>query len=145
LSGSALELWHRRIIVITLIAWLPLLILALLGGHAFGASVTLPFLHDIETQIRFLIALPVLIAAELIVHSRIRPVVNNFVKRNIVVAEDLPRFHNAIDSATRWRDSVPLEVGLIVSVEKLGASGTLSLDITPSFYCFLFRSALTRW
>jgi hypothetical protein len=109
LSGSALELLYRRIIVITLIAWLPLLILSLVGGHAYGASVTLPFLHDIETQIRFLIALPVLIAAELIVHSRIRPVVNNFVKRNIVVAEDLPKFHDAIDSATRWRHSVETE------------------------------------
>ena len=38
-----------------------------------------PFLNDIETQIRFLIALPILIAAELIIHIRLRPVVRSFV------------------------------------------------------------------
>jgi hypothetical protein len=69
LSGSALELLHRRVIVITTIASLPRLILSSLARHARG-GVTLPFLHDIETQVRFLIALPVLIAAELIVHLR---------------------------------------------------------------------------
>ena len=120
LSGGVLELLDRRIIVITLIAWLPLLILSSLGGHALSGGVTLPFLHDIETQIRLLIALPVLIFAELIVHLRLRPVVQNFVKRNIVVAEEMPKFHAAIDSATRWRNSIPLELGLVIFVWTVG-------------------------
>src|SRR5271156_3626610 len=89
LSGSVLELPHRRILVISTFAWLPLLILSLLDGHALR-GVTLPFLKDIETQIRFLFALPILIAAELIVHSRLRPIVRRFVERNIVIAEELP-------------------------------------------------------
>jgi hypothetical protein len=72
LSGDTMELLKRRIIVITMIAWLPLLILSWLSGHAL-AGVALPFLHDIETQIRFLIALPILIAAELIVAGRRGP------------------------------------------------------------------------
>src|SRR5438445_5459699 len=114
-SGGTLELLHRRILVITTIAWLPLLILSSLDSHALG-GVTLPFLHDIETQVRFLIALPVLIAAELIVHLRLRPAVQNFVKRNIVVAEEVPKFRAAIDSATRLRNSIPLELGLVVFV-----------------------------
>src|SRR5277367_3751964 len=112
LSGSVLELPHRRIVVITTVAWLPLLILSLLDGHALR-GVTLPFLKDIETQIRFLIALPILIAAELIVHLRLRPIVRRFVERDIVIAEEIPRFHGTINSAMRWRDSIPLEVGLL--------------------------------
>jgi len=107
LSGDAMELLKRRIVLITTIAWLPLLILSWLSGHVL-ASVALPFMHDIETQIRFLIALPTLIAAELIVHLRLRPVVQAFVKRNIVVAEETPKFRAAINSAKRWRDSIPL-------------------------------------
>jgi len=63
LSGDTMELLKRRIIVITTIAWLPLLILSWLSGRAL-AGVALPFLHDIETQIRFLIALPMLISAD---------------------------------------------------------------------------------
>jgi hypothetical protein len=121
LSGhGALELWHRRIIAITLIAWLPLLILSLLRGHAFGTAVTLPFLRDIETQVRFLIALPLLIIDELVVHSRLRQTVQTFVKRNIVVGEELPKFRAAIDSAMRWRNSIPLELGLLIFAFTVG-------------------------
>jgi hypothetical protein len=119
LSGGLLELSHRRIILITVIAWLPLLVLSSLAGHAVD-DVALPFLRDIETQVRFLLAVPVLIAAELIVHARIRPVVQSFVKRNIVIAEDLPRFHAALNSATRWRNSIPVEVGLLIFVCTVG-------------------------
>ena len=138
LSGDAMELLKRRIVLITTIAWLPLLILSWLSGHVL-ASVALPFMHDIETQIRFLIALPTLIAAELIVHLRLRPVVQAFVKRNIVVAEEMPKFRTAINSAKRWRDSIPLELALLIFVCTVGhwlwqsqiALGTSSWYATP--------------
>ena len=119
LSGSLLELPHRRILMITTVAWLPLLILSSLEGHAVR-GVTLPFLNDIETQIRFLIALPTLIAAELIVHIRLRPVVQTFVNRDIVIAKEMPQFHEAITSAIHWRDSIRLEFGLLIFVYAVG-------------------------
>jgi hypothetical protein len=43
--------------VIAGVAWLPLLLLALIGGDALGGSLWIPFLYDIEAQVRFLIAL----------------------------------------------------------------------------------------
>src|ERR1035437_11199809 len=98
LSGDALELLHRRIVAIVLVAWLPLLLLSLFANHFRGSTVTLPFLHGIEAHVRLLVALPVLIAAELIVHSRIRPVVKAFLERRIVRQQDVPRFLVAIDS-----------------------------------------------
>jgi hypothetical protein len=101
------------------VAWLPLLLLATLGSSAANTG-RLSFLHDVEVQVRFLIALPVLIAAELIVHSRIRPVVRRFVERRIVLPQDLPRFHTAIKSAVRLRNSIPVEVGILVFVYTFG-------------------------
>src|SRR5215472_11448458 len=71
LAGDALGLVYRRLLIITLLAWLQLFILAILGSSA-GNRVS--FFHDVEVHVRFLVALPVLIAAELIVHLRIRPV-----------------------------------------------------------------------
>jgi hypothetical protein len=118
LAGDGLELLYRRLLIITLIAWLPLLLLAALGSAA--GDVRLSFLHDIEVHVRFLIALPVLVAAELIVHLRMRVVVRCFVERRIVLPEDLPRFHSAIESAIRLRNSVPVEVGLLLFVYTLG-------------------------
>src|SRR6187431_1933829 len=78
LSGDALELAHRRTILIAGIAWIPLLLLSALAGHALGDAVEIPFLHDVEAHVRFLVALPILIAAELIVHRRLRPAVRQF-------------------------------------------------------------------
>ena len=119
LAGDGLELVHRRLLIITLIAWLPLLLLATFGSSAATIG-RLSFLHDVEVQVRFLIALPVLIVAELIVHSRIRPVVRRFIERRIVLPQDLPRFHRAVASAVRLRNSVPTEVGLLIIVYTLG-------------------------
>ncbi len=119
LAGDSLDLLHRRLLIITLVAWLPLLLLATLGSSAVGVG-RLSFFHDVEVHVRFLVALPVLVAAELIVHSRIRPVVHRFVERRIVLPQDLPRFHSAIESAITLRNSIPVEVGLVVFVYTFG-------------------------
>jgi hypothetical protein len=67
LSGDALELVRRRVITIPLLAWLPLLVLSALEGQALGGNVAVPFLLDVEAHARFLVALPLLIVAELVV------------------------------------------------------------------------------
>ena len=120
LSGKALELLRRRVIVITLFAWLPLLLLSVLEGHALGGAIKIPFLHDIEANARFLVALPVLIIAELVVQQRISPLVRKFVERRIVVTEDLPAFDAAINSALRLRNSITMEATLLVLVYTVG-------------------------
>ena len=69
---------------------------------------------------RFLIVLPVLIAAELIVHSRTRPVVGRFAERRIVLPQDLPRFHRAIQAAVKTRNSVTVECAILLFVYAVG-------------------------
>ena len=119
LTGDGLELLHRRLLFFTLVTWAPLLFLATLASSA-GDVGRLSFLRDVEVHARFLIALPVLIAAELIVHSRTRPVVRCFVERRIVLPKDVARFHAAIESAVRLRNSIPVEVGLLIFVYTFG-------------------------
>ncbi|MBV8436232.1 MAG: hypothetical protein JOY95_01815 [Silvibacterium sp.] len=119
LEGDHLEHLRRRMIVITLFAWLPLLLLASIGSLA-GNVARLSFLHDVEVQVRLLIALPILIAAELVVHLRLRPVVRGFIRRQIVPPKSLPRFDIALDSAKRVRDSIPVECGLLLFVYVVG-------------------------
>jgi hypothetical protein len=53
LALPALELVVRRAVFMSLICWLPLLLLALMEGHGFG-GVSLPFSRDIGVHIRFL-------------------------------------------------------------------------------------------
>ena len=119
LAGDSLELLYRRLLVITMVAWLPLLLLTTFGSSDESVG-RLSFFRDVEVHVRFLVALPVLIAAELIAHLRLRPVVRRFVERRIVLPQDLPRFHRAIESAIRLRNSIPVEVGLVVVVYSVG-------------------------
>lgn len=91
LSGNALELLHRRVPVIAGVVWLPLLLLSAISGTALSGDVAVSFLHDVDAHVRFLIALPVLIAAEVTVHHRIRSVVTQFAER-VVSSTDMPSF-----------------------------------------------------
>jgi hypothetical protein len=120
LSGDVLELVTRRVIVLVLITWLPLLVLSIAEGRAWGESVKLPFLMDVEVHAKFLLALPLLIFAELIVHQRMRPVVGAFLKRGLVPDEARAKFDAAITSAMRLRNSVLAEVVLIAFVYGVG-------------------------
>jgi hypothetical protein len=120
IAGDALQLLHREVGVITLLAWLPLVLLSVVERHAIGGAIKIPFLHDIEANVRFLVALPVLIIAEFVVHDRISPLVRRFVQRRIVVTEDLARFHLAVNSALRIRDSAAVEGTLLLFVYGLG-------------------------
>ena len=101
LTGDALEMVRRRIVVFALIAWLPLFALAVLDGKAWGGAVAVPFLYDVDAHARFLIALPLLIVAELLVYRRMRAVVAQFVTLGLVRGAVRERFDRAIASAMR--------------------------------------------
>jgi hypothetical protein len=120
LTGDALELLRRRIVVLALLAWAPLLLLSIAEGHAWGGSVQLPFVHDIELHVRLLLALPILIVAELIVHQRMRPLVRQFLERGLIPDAARAQFDAAIASAMRLRNSVTAEVLLIAFVYVVG-------------------------
>ncbi len=120
LSGDDLELMRLRIIVISMLAWLPLLVLSALEGKALYGNVAVPFLLDVEVHVRFLLALPLLIGMELVVHHRMRFVVKQFLERNLIPESAMKRFDAAIASAYRLRNSVLAEVLLIALVYVAG-------------------------
>jgi hypothetical protein len=168
LSGERLEFMRRRVLVVACVAWVPILLLSAYEGHALGGAIKIPFLHDIEAHVRFLIALPILIAAELIIDQRIRPVVRQFVERRIVVPAELTKFNSAIDATRRVRNSAIVEVALLVLVYTLGLwvwrsqnalggaswyaipeGGQLHLTLAGYWYVFvslpIFQFILVRW
>ena len=169
LSDNALELVRRRIIVISLLAWMPLLALSALEGQALGGRAAVPFLLDVEVHVKFLLALPLLIIAELVVHQRMRFVVRQFLERNLIPETALSCFDSAIKSAFRLRNSVLAEVLLIAFVYVFGvlliwrhytalstatwygvptAEG-LKLSLTGAWYAYvslpLYQFLLVRW
>jgi hypothetical protein len=166
LQKGETDLVSRRMIAAILITWVPLFVLAMLGSAGDDAG-RLAFFRDVEVHARFLVALPVLIAAELVVHLRVRPAVRRFVETRLVLPPDVPRFHKAIESAVGLRNSVVVELGLLVLVYSLGlwlwnqrvllsaptwyGSGGGRWDLTPAGLWYVFVSMplaqfiLVRW
>lgn len=120
LSGDALTLVVRRIVTFALIGWGPLLLLAALDGNLLYTRVAVPFLLDLETHIRFLAVVPLLLAAELVVHRRLLSVTRMFLERNLIPEAAMPRFDAAVTSAFRLRNSWAAEVLLLALVYLVG-------------------------
>ena len=165
LEGDALELLQRRVLACILLTWFPLLLLVTVST-GFGSGAQISFFHDIELHVRFLVALPILVGAELLVHARIRPVVRRFAEWRIVLLEDMAQFRKAIASAVKIRNSVYVELALLAAVysvglwlwgsrSDLGASwyelsgGRWKLTLAGDWYVFvslpLFQFLLLRW
>jgi hypothetical protein len=119
-AGPALELLTRRMIIIPLVAWVPLVVLTAYEGFAIGHAVRVPFLYDLDAHARFLVVIPLFVLAEIVVHRRLRPVVRHFVDAGIITPEVLPGFQAAISRALRLRNSLAVEITFVVLVFGFG-------------------------
>jgi len=104
----------RRAIFAAAFTWLPLLILTILQGTAFGHKVIVPFLWDFSAHTRFLLAAPLLLLAEIVIGPRIAEAAGHFVTAGIVGKKDFPEFDAAVEDGLRLRDSVLAEILLVV-------------------------------
>ena len=154
---------ERRIAASIAITWLPVLALTALAGTLFGGT-KVPFFHDIEAQVRLLIALPLLIGAEPLVHAQLQVQVRQFVERGLIAAHDRAHFDRIIEDTMAVRNSMAIELVLLAAAIGVGfwvwreqfASrvGTWYLAndlLTPAgaWYGFvslgIFRFVLFRW
>lgn len=120
LSGDEMQWVRRRTIFIALLAWVPLLLLSIAAGDAWGSRVALTFLRDLETHAKLLIAVPLLIGAEVMVHKRLPFVVQQFLDRGMIPDLARPQFNAVLASAMRLRNSVIAELLLILFVYLVG-------------------------
>lgn len=168
LALAPLGLLHRRTTVVAGIAWLPAALLAMASGHFLPSSGHVSFLYDVEGHIRLLVVLPVLLAAELPVHERMRGVLQQFVDRRYIPPAERPKFDAAVVSALRLRNSPLLEIGILLLVYTAGHwlwrseiaygrstwyatsdGSTFSLTLPGYWYAFvsipLFQFIAFRW
>jgi hypothetical protein len=113
-AGDERQRVIRRALGVALITWLPLLVLSLAHGDAYGA-VRIPFLRDFAVNVRFLIAVPILILAESGIDRRWRILVVHFLKSGLVPEKELPSFEAAIEKTTRLRDRVWPEAFMVLA------------------------------
>ncbi|MBV8553235.1 MAG: hypothetical protein JOY54_18205 [Acidobacteriaceae bacterium] len=105
----------RRVIVLLLLTWAPLLILSLAAGTAFGTSVRIPLLKDFSIYGRFLVGIPLLLLAEIVIDPWIQHVVSKFASSGVVRERDRPAYDALLKKVAQRRDSglVELIVALV--------------------------------
>ncbi len=104
----------QRVITLILIVWVPLLLLSLIQGFAFGRQVAEPLLNDLDINIRCLVVVPLLIMAEFTVDPELAGVIKQFINSDLVPPREIPRFESALHATARLRDSSWVEIALMV-------------------------------
>jgi len=107
-AGSA-----RTALILMALIWLPLCVLCLIEGLAFG-GVKLPFFYDLAAHTRFLLAVPVLVLADIPVGARLRQVARHFLDAGLIREKDLAKFGRIALDTLRFRDARAAEMTVLV-------------------------------
>lgn len=99
------HLFLRAAVACAVVSWLPLLLLSIFEGVAWGDKVTNPFLYDPAAYTRFLVAMPLLVIAESIIGPEISEVALHFLHPGRITQDDHPAYRKAVDETVRLRDS----------------------------------------
>jgi hypothetical protein len=122
LSGRNLEGLPRRIAVLVALTWLPLLLLAAYEGNAWHGT-AVPMLRDVDIHARFLVALPLLLYAEVVLHRRLPVSLGKFLERDLVPLHQRDEFDRILASARAWVCTSWVEPLLLVLTFAVGILG----------------------
>jgi hypothetical protein len=118
----------RRAVIFALVAWLPLLILSAVQGVLF-TNVKVPFLYDPAAYSRFLLSLPLLIVAEIMIGPRIAEASSQFITSGLIREDQYPDFDAAVADGLRLRNSTVAEI-IILAITYFGAFESLRIFST---------------
>jgi hypothetical protein len=104
---------RRRIVLAVLAGWAPLCVLSAFDG-TFHAAAARAFLEDCGAHFRYLLAVPLLIGAELLCTSWLSAIAGRFVQNGVVPAEERARFDAIAESTRRLLNAWPVEAAVVL-------------------------------
>jgi hypothetical protein len=102
-----------RMGLIALATWVPLLVFSFASGVAWGDGVEVPFLRDPTVYTRYLVALPLLVLAEVVVGTALAVQSGYFIESGLIREQDLPKYQYFKAEFVRLHDSWVVQ-GVIV-------------------------------
>jgi len=103
------EPW-RRIVIFSVLTWLPLLVMTAIDGTMFGGFVDIPFLSDPVPHCRFLVSLPLLFIADRTIDPSVAYAVRHFKICDLVPDESDSNFRKTVDRLIHQRDMLWVDV-----------------------------------
>jgi hypothetical protein len=123
----------RRLLKVTLLlflTWVPVALLSLISGHAFGHRVDIPFLHDPEVHARFLFVVPLLELAAVVVAVSLAVQTKHLFEMGVVPEKERGRFRSAQEQAIGLRNSWFPEGAILVLSFTLSLLSRFVLDFS---------------
>jgi hypothetical protein len=105
MGGSSRQALMKRSLILSMVAWLPLLMLTLLQDISIGKGFEMSFLKDFATHTRYLVIVPMLVFAETSVDFRLKIITAQFFKAGILNERDLQDFKKMQHGMMRLSDS----------------------------------------
>jgi hypothetical protein len=112
-----------KVLAAVVITWLPLVALTWWQGNETGRPMLSAFLANFQESIRFLLILPLLMLAQLQIRPWVTHVVRYFIKSGIVPEEQLTAYARIISHTQNLRDSIWVEVALLILAVGTSAFG----------------------
>lgn len=109
-----------RIILYIAIAWLPLLFFSILDGKFYDGNIAIPFLFDTQVHVRFLLALPLLIFAEVGFRRHMPQMMQEFKNRHLIQDIQIPLYDLIVSSSWRLRNSSIVKLLTLIIVYAIG-------------------------
>jgi hypothetical protein len=103
-----------RVVIVTLIAWAPLILLASMQSFALGQDKLSDLLLDFAVHGRYLVAVPLFIVAESFTLSTLGRTARHFVEADLIREPDRPRFESISASTRRLLHSKVVEILVVL-------------------------------
>jgi hypothetical protein len=103
-----------RAVLISMVAWAPLILLASIQSFTTGQDKLTDLLLDFAVHARYLIAVPLFIMAEPFTLSTLGRTARHFVKADLIRESDRPRFESITASARRLLNSIAVEILVVL-------------------------------
>jgi hypothetical protein len=126
---------RSRAALVILVGWVPLVLLTIVQGAMFGTDQIAALLKETGVHARYLIAAPLLIAAEAECAPRLKEIMRHFVEAGLVPDRARARFDAALASTRRLVESPVAEVVVWALAYTIAIASALSqLDQVPAWH-----------
>ena len=109
-----------RILLLSGIAWLPLVILSLIDGTFISDDITIPFVKDVVPYIRGLVIIPLLVMADNIIEPMMTRIVRYLRVSGIVPESEQERLNRAVNRMAhlmnvKWIQAIIIILAVLIS------------------------------
>lgn len=131
--------FKRRIIVLTLLCWLPLILLSAYDKNLFVHTSDLPFLYDLKPYVRFLVIVPLLIMADAFIDPLIASNLQSIGLSGLIDDKHQENYTKAVEQLKRRKDSYLADFIILLIIAAALIAFVVNMDD------FDAGNAMSRW